>query len=78
MKNVNVKNTVNPSIAEQVKTMLENSSFNDEQLERLKQLMDFDINKVRTKIAYQLLKPIEDDADRDFVKFLLILGFLMK
>jgi len=54
------KRAANPSAASQVRTMLENSNFNDEQLE---QLMDLGLTKAKTKIAYQLLKQIPENAD---------------
>jgi len=50
----------NPSAAMQVRTMLENANFNDDQLNKV---MDLEFTKAKTKIAYQLLKPIDDNAD---------------
>ena len=54
------KRAANPSAAAQVRTMLENASFNDEQLNKV---IDFEFTKARTKISYQLLKTIDENAD---------------
>ena len=54
------KRAKNPSAAARVRTLIENATFNDEQLE---QLMDLGLTKTKTKIAYQLLKEIDDNAD---------------
>ena len=50
----------NPSAASLVRQMLETATFDDEQL---KQVMDFNLTRAKTKIAYPLLKEITSEQD---------------
>jgi len=50
----------NPSAANRIRALIEQATFNDEQLNKI---MDFELTKSKTKISYPILKEIKDGDD---------------